>query len=175
MPPGSATHCLKCLGMEDHNTPPVLLEVLQLLDHEVISTYQYIRVTWLWLSAFPCGLTGMATMLALTLLGGAFLSSALALNDGVGKLPPMGYNGVHHECLLTERFAHMNFAFAAWNAYQCNVNEDLIVQTAQQMKTLGLLEAGYSWINLDDCYANKNRSSSGEIVAGACFECYESI
>jgi hypothetical protein len=34
------------------------------------------------------------------------------------------------------------------------------------MKDLGLLAAGYNWINLDDCYASKNRSISGEIVAG---------
>jgi len=63
----------------------------------------------------------------------------------VGKLPPMGFNG--------------------WNAFQCNVDEALILQTAQQMKDLGLLAAGYNWINLDDCYASKNRSASGEIVA----------
>lgn len=56
--------------------------------------------------------------------------------------------------------------FLAWNAYQCNVNEELILQTAQQMKSLGLQAAGYSWINLDDCYATKNRSASGNIVAG---------
>lgn len=36
------------------------------------------------------------------------------------------------------------------------------------MKSLGLFEAGYTRINLDDCYASKNRSSSGEIVAGEC-------
>jgi len=46
------------------------------------------------------------------------------------------------------------------------VDEALILQTAQQMKDLGLLAAGYDWINLDDCYANKNRNASGEIVAG---------
>jgi hypothetical protein len=46
------------------------------------------------------------------------------------------------------------------------VDEALILQTAQQMKDLGLLAAGYNWINLDDCYASKNRSASGEIVAG---------
>lgn len=57
-------------------------------------------------------------------------------------------------------------ASLAWNAYQCNVDENLIIQTAQQMKSLGLLEAGYSRVNLDDCYASKNRSASGEIVAG---------
>lgn len=71
--------------------------------------------------------------------------SVLALDNGVGKLPAMGYN--------------------AWNAFQCNVDESLILETATLMKSLGLLEAGYSRINLDDCYALKNRSSSGEIVA----------
>jgi len=37
-------------------------------------------------------------------------SSVIALQNGVGKLPVMGYN--------------------AWNVFQCNVNESLIIQTA---------------------------------------------
>jgi alpha-galactosidase len=67
-----------------------------------------------------------------------------ALNNGVGKLPALGYN--------------------AWNAFQCNVNEDLIVETAELMVSLGLQKAGYEFINLDDCWASKNRSDSGELV-----------
>jgi alpha-galactosidase len=53
----------------------------------------------------------------------------------------------------------------AWNAFQCNIDEDLIVTTAKLMKTLGLKDAGYSYVNLDDCYAEKNRTSKGTIEA----------
>ncbi|KIJ12200.1 alpha-galactosidase [Paxillus involutus ATCC 200175] len=72
-------------------------------------------------------------------------SSVIALQNGVGKLPVMGYN--------------------AWNVFQCNVNESLIIQTAQYMKEYGLLDVGYKYVNLDDCWAMKNRSSTGEVVS----------
>ncbi|KAJ3731436.1 glycoside hydrolase [Lentinula guzmanii] len=77
----------------------------------------------------------------------ASLSSTLinALDNGVGKLPALGYN--------------------TWNAYGCNINEDLVLESAQLMVSLGLQAAGYEYVNIDDCYAEKNRSASGDIVA----------
>lgn len=61
-----------------------------------------------------------------------------------------------------------------------NVDEDLILATANQMVTLGLQAAGYNHINLgsrscfhvvslpnnapDDCWALKNRSNTGDLV-----------
>ncbi|KAF9478960.1 glycoside hydrolase [Pholiota conissans] len=65
--------------------------------------------------------------------------------QGVGRLPFMGYN--------------------TWNAYYCNINETVVLDTAQRMKSLGFLDLGYNFINIDDCYSEKNRSSSGDIVA----------
>ncbi|KAK0192450.1 glycoside hydrolase [Armillaria mellea] len=73
------------------------------------------------------------------------LSSVYALDNGVGRLPVLGYN--------------------TWNAYQCNIDEDLLITTANLMKSLGLLDVGYKQLNIDDCYAEKNRSASGDIVA----------
>jgi alpha-galactosidase len=55
----------------------------------------------------------------------------------------------------------------AWNAYQCDISEALVIETAQLMKKLGLQAAGYNYVNLDDCWSLKNRSSSGALVAGA--------
>ncbi|KAF8511506.1 glycoside hydrolase [Hysterangium stoloniferum] len=67
-----------------------------------------------------------------------------ALNNGVGRLPIMGYN--------------------AWNAFQCNVDEKLVLQTGSLMKSLGLIDVGYKQLNLDDCWAEKNRTSKGLLV-----------
>ncbi|KAG0706891.1 glycoside hydrolase family 27 protein [Suillus ampliporus] len=72
-------------------------------------------------------------------------NSANAIMNGVGKLPVMGYN--------------------AWNAFACDVNETLIIQTAQYMKEYGLLDVGYNHVNLDDCWAMKNRSATGEVMS----------
>ena len=63
------------------------------------------------------------------------------------------------------------------------MNDTLIIQTAQYMKDSGLLvkllgpnqlankliisqDAGYNHVNLDDCWASKNRSSTGEVLSG---------
>ncbi|KAG7448434.1 glycoside hydrolase [Guyanagaster necrorhizus] len=75
------------------------------------------------------------------------LSSVNALDNGVGRLPVLGYN--------------------TWNAYQCNIDEDLLLTTANLLKSLGLLDVGYDQLNIDDCYAEKNRSAGGDIVADA--------
>lgn len=74
---------------------------------------------------------------------------------------------------------------------QCNINEDLIIKTAKLMKTLGLAvsilttaalsspplnfttqDAGYTRVNLDDCYSEKERSPSGDIVASKYHQSY---
>ncbi|KIN99326.1 glycoside hydrolase family 27 protein [Pisolithus tinctorius Marx 270] len=53
----------------------------------------------------------------------------------------------------------------AWNAYQCNISEDIVIQNANLMISLGLADAGYNYVNIDDCYAAKQRNSDGDIVA----------
>ncbi|KAJ7017166.1 glycoside hydrolase [Mycena alexandri] len=81
----------------------------------------------------------------LKLLGAlALLTSVAALSNGVARLPVLGYN--------------------TWNAYQCNIDQDLMLTTAKLMKSLGLLDAGYHYVNIDDCYAEKNRTASGDII-----------
>ncbi|PPQ75264.1 hypothetical protein CVT24_007437 [Panaeolus cyanescens] len=69
---------------------------------------------------------------------------ANALSNGVTRLPILGYN--------------------TWNAYQCNIDENLLLTTAKLMKSLGLQDAGYNYVNIDDCYAEKNRTAAGDIV-----------
>ncbi|TFK68348.1 glycoside hydrolase family 27 protein [Pluteus cervinus] len=67
-----------------------------------------------------------------------------SLDNGVARLPILGYN--------------------TWNAYQCDIDEDLMLSTAKLMKDLGLQDAGYNFVNIDDCYAEKNRTANGDIV-----------
>ncbi|RDX52658.1 glycoside hydrolase family 27 protein [Lentinus brumalis] len=68
-----------------------------------------------------------------------------APDDRVARLPVLGYN--------------------TWNAYHCDINETVVLQTAQLLVTLGLKDVGYMHVNIDDCYAERNRSASGSIVA----------
>lgn len=41
-----------------------------------------------------------------------------------------------------------------WNAFGCDVSEDLLLGTAQRMVELGLRDAGYNYVILDDCWSD---------------------
>jgi alpha-galactosidase len=66
------------------------------------------------------------------------------------NLPPMGW--------------------ASWNAYGCNINESLVKNAADTisdgLKQDGpLMKAGYSYINVDDCWFAPSRDAQGNLVA----------
>lgn len=66
------------------------------------------------------------------------------LANGLGLTPPMGWN--------------------SWNHFRCNLDEKLIRETADAMVSKGLAALGYKYINLDDCWAELNRDSQGNLV-----------
>ena len=51
-----------------------------------------------------------------------------------------------------------------WNAFQCNVNESLLLNTARAMTDYGLRDLGYDYVVLDDCWSI-GRNSTGYLVA----------
>lgn len=52
--------------------------------------------------------------------------------DGLALTPPMGWN--------------------SWNKFGCDVNEQLIRETADAMVSSGMKDAGYQYIVIDDCW-----------------------
>ncbi|KAI0725087.1 glycoside hydrolase superfamily [Fomitopsis betulina] len=88
-------------------------------------------------------------LLFTAILGGllTLVPTASAIKNGVGQLPVLGYN--------------------TWNAYYCNIDETLIIDTANLMQELGLKAAGYNQMNLDDCWGEKNRTADGVLQANA--------
>ncbi|RWR90367.1 Alpha-galactosidase 2 [Cinnamomum micranthum f. kanehirae] len=70
-----------------------------------------------------------------------------SLENGLGRSPPMGWN--------------------SWNHFHCNIDEKLIRATADAMVSTGLSAVGYKYINLDDCWAEQNRDSKGNLVPKA--------
>src|ERR1044071_4682439 len=89
--------------------------------------------------------TIMAT--ALLLLSGLAVtttaSPALALDNGVGRTPPMGWN--------------------SWNTFFCNINESLIRGMVDSMVSSGMRDAGYQYVVVDDCWMATTRDSSGNL------------
>ncbi|AVT28359.1 alpha-galactosidase [Plantactinospora sp. BC1] len=70
---------------------------------------------------------------------------AQALNNGVARTPPMGWN--------------------SWNTFGCNINETLIRQMADAMVANGMRELGYRYVVVDDCWMDPNRDAQGELQA----------
>ncbi|GAV12347.1 NPCBM/NEW2 domain-containing protein [Paenibacillus sp. NAIST15-1] len=71
-------------------------------------------------------------------------SQAFALDNGLAETPPMGWNG--------------------WNAFHCDVNAVLVKETAKKMVESGMKEAGYQYVNLDDCWMLSQRDENGNLV-----------
>ncbi len=59
--------------------------------------------------------------------------------------PPMGWN--------------------SWNTYGKDISEQLIFETADAMVDSGLLDKGYEYLVIDDCWSLKERDEKGRLVA----------
>lgn len=58
--------------------------------------------------------------------------------EGLALTPPMGWN--------------------SWNKFACNVDENLIKSVADAMLASGMKDAGYNYINIDDCWHGERDS-----------------
>nr|XP_034582022.1 alpha-galactosidase-like isoform X2 [Setaria viridis] len=67
------------------------------------------------------------------------------LDNGLGLTPQMGWN--------------------SWNHFQCDINETVIRSTADALVATGLAKAGYTYVNLDDCWADDQRTKEGYMTA----------
>jgi alpha-galactosidase len=74
---------------------------------------------------------------------------AAALDNGLALSPQMGFNN--------------------WNATHCGAdfNEDMVKGIADLFVSSGLKDAGYQYVNLDDCWAAKDRDANGDYVPNA--------
>lgn len=70
---------------------------------------------------------------------------SLALDNGLGRRPPMGYN--------------------TWNDLGCkDMSEENVKAVADIMVSSGLKDAGYEYLNLDDCWMAPNRDADGKLI-----------
>ena len=52
-----------------------------------------------------------------------------------------------------------------WNAYGCDIDENKIKTQAEAMVKNGMLEVGYQYVVMDDCWAAKTRDPQGNLQA----------
>lgn len=67
-----------------------------------------------------------------------------AYGNGIALTPPMGWS--------------------SWNLFRNKINEKLIMETAEAMVKSGLADAGYQYINLDDCWQSSLRDEQGRMI-----------
>lgn len=83
-----------------------------------------------------------------------FLPAVLALDNGLAKTPPMGW---------------LN-----WERYRCNtdcvkdpdncISADLFLTMAKHIAYDGYKDVGYQYVNIDDCWMERERDDKGKLV-----------
>lgn len=71
----------------------------------------------------------------------ALSGASYARDNGVGKLPVMGYD--------------------TYNAFACDYDGEIATAQAKAMNETGLVALGYNTFILDDCYTQLERNASG--------------
>lgn len=64
-------------------------------------------------------------------------------NNGAALTPPMGWSG--------------------WNLFGKDINENIIKEMAEAMVQSGMVEAGYNYLNIDDCWQASERDINGRL------------
>ena len=63
--------------------------------------------------------------------------------NGAALTPPMGWS--------------------SWNLFASHISEQLIKEIADAMDKSGLREAGYTYVNIDDCWQSSERDENGRL------------
>ena len=50
-----------------------------------------------------------------------------------------------------------------WNTFAENINEELIMRSADMLVESGLRDCGYNYIVIDDCWAERSRDENGRL------------
>jgi len=86
----------------------------------------------------------------ITVVGGMVVATAAALDNGLGK-------------------DHAAMGWNSWELAGCDITEDLFRGAVDAMAAGGFKEAGYQYINLDDCWMATERDGNGDLQWGANF------
>ncbi|MGW1806120.1 NPCBM/NEW2 domain-containing protein [Streptomyces sp. NPDC002078] len=117
------------------------------MRHPHTRTTRHIRTTRRRVAgALTAGLLCAAGLAGPALAAPAQSPAAPALADGLALTPPMGFNN--------------------WNSTHCRAdfNESMVKGIADLFVAKGLKDAGYQYVNLDDCWALPQRDADGKLV-----------
>lgn len=83
-----------------------------------------------------------------------FCSATHGLDNGLARTPPMGWMSWERFRCITDCKKYPN---------EC-ISEQLFMRMADLMVSEGYLAAGYDHVNIDDCWSEMKRDSSGRLV-----------
>ena len=94
----------------------------------------------------PIVLRMRAYMRSAVVAASTLLSVVTAVRNGVGETPAMGWS--------------------SWNQFRCDIDEAMLREVARSLVSTGLRDAGYRYLNVDDCWQTR-RGPDGHIVPDA--------
>jgi alpha-galactosidase len=84
-------------------------------------------------------------LIAATVLLHGLLATSNALDNGLARLPPMGWN--------------------SWNKFGLTITDEIIRQTADALVSSGMKAAGYTYLVIDDGWMADSRDAAGNLQA----------
>jgi alpha-galactosidase len=78
---------------------------------------------------------------------GCLVPTVTSLRNGLALTPPMGWS--------------------TWNTFRCQYTEKDLREVAEVLVSSGLQAAGYSFLNIDDCWEERNRTADGLLAANS--------
>ena len=83
-------------------------------------------------SSFTLKISNMIKKYSIALMLLVTITALAQKNQNLAKTPPMGWN--------------------SWNTFACEIDDKLIRETADLMVLTGMKDAGYQYVNIDDCW-----------------------
>lgn len=110
-----------------------------------------------------------------------FSSIAAGVGTAAGSITYLKKKGICPRCEVKKAISklHRNYinetpydngtcltppmGWSSWNCFRNKINENVILDVAKAVKETGLAEAGYVYINLDDCWQSSMRDENGKL------------
>ncbi len=115
----------------------------------------------------------LSVIAATALVSGLIVAGTALRNDGPSSGTQVAAQGTGGQVAAQTRHGHGHsdelaatpqMGWNDWNAFGCNVNADLVEQTADAMVANGMKAAGYEYVNIDDCWLERQRDADGNLV-----------
>nr|ACG38718.1 alpha-galactosidase precursor [Zea mays] len=100
-----------------------------------------------------------STTAVLLLLAACLAAAVAALDAADYARPPLPAGGGGRRVLFANGLGLTpQMGWNSWNHFQCDINEAVVRSTADALVATGLAKAGYTYVNLDDCWADSERT-----------------